>query len=274
MKRNNLDGGVSRTSRAIIRKLLPLGTLCVSAAFLLADGSGKWKHIESFKYRQEERGGTERNFVLESPLKPDMKESFTRLRIQTVGQPEFVLTNEYAWWIKPTASSKWFSRRKNAVDSQYVFGLRTLIGGIPHTLLFLIGWPFGSSPGSLHILDLIDDKAPVVILRKEELELLDIRDVNGDGIPEIVGAPCLSQEWGDHLLTYDPIHVYALQKDRPEATLSIPLSRAYNEKHYYGWVGPQCSEDWAIVLRPPSGGKPIIMRAADAEKLPQRPPEK
>ncbi|MGD0580290.1 MAG: hypothetical protein ABSC08_15335 [Bryobacteraceae bacterium] len=274
MVRSDLDRRISPIGGAFVRMLLALGTLCFSAVFTFADDAGRWKHIESFKYRQEERGGIERTFVLESPAESEMEQSFTRLRIKTVGQPEFVLTNEFAWWIKPAAFQNWFSRRKNAVNSQYVFGLRTLIGGTPHTLLFLVGWPFASSPGSLHILDLRDDQAPAVILRKEELELVGISDVNGDGFPEIIGAPCMSQEWGDHLLTYDPIHVYVLQQGRSEATLSIPLSRAYNEKHYYGWVGPQCSEDWAIVLHPPNGGKPIIMKAADAEKLRQRPPKK
>lgn len=196
-----------------------------------------------------------------------MEQSFTRLRIQTPSEPEFVLTNEYAWWIRLNRIPNWFSGRKNSVSSQYVFGLPVLIGKTPHTFLFVVGWPFGSSPGSLHILDLEGAKPPVVVLQKEELEFDGLRDLNNDGVPEIVGVPCLAQEWGDHLLTYNPIHVYALHQGGPKAELSIPLSRAYNEAHYYGWVGPDCTEDWATVLHPPGGGKPVIMKSAEAEKI-------
>jgi hypothetical protein len=38
-------------------------------------------------------------------------------------------------------------------------------------------------------------------------------------------------------------------------------------KNYYGWAGAECSDDLAIVRNPPSGGKPLIMKAKEAEKL-------
>ena len=216
----------------------------------------------------------ERTFILESPATPDMEQSFTRLRIQTPGQPEFVVLNEYAWWIKLKRIPNWFSQRKNPVNSEYVFGQQVSVRGMPHTFLFLVGWPFGSSPGSLHILDLEAAKSPRVVLQKEELEFAGLRDLDNDGTPEIIGVPCMTQEWGDHLLTYDPVHVFALRRSGLAAELSIPLSREYNEKHYYGWVGPDCSEEWAIVLHPPGGGKPIIMKSAEAEKFQRKSPKK
>ena len=123
-------------------------------------------------------------------------------------------------------------------------------------------------------MDLDGAKPPVVVLRKKELDLVGFSDVDNDGVPEVIGAPCMSQEFGDHLLTYDPLHVYAIKKGGRPAELSIPLSRAYNEAHYYGWVGPNCSEEWAVVLHPPGGGKPVIMRTAEAEKLTNRPLKK
>lgn len=130
-----------------------------------------------------------------------------------------------------------------------------------------VGWPFGSSPGSLHIVDLEGAKAPVIVLRKEELEFDGMRDLDNDGVPEIIGFPCMTQEFGDHLLSYDPIHVFALRQPGLTAELSLTISKAYNERHYYGWAGPECSEDWTVVLRPPNGGKPIIMKTKDAENL-------
>jgi len=235
----------------------------------------KWNRIETIRDRDDKSGSVERTICFESEDTSTSEEPVTRIRILTPGQPAFVLKNEFSWWIKLSDGlpGGFLAKTKNALASKYVFGLRTSISQIPHTFLFLVGWPFGSSPGSLHVLDLEATNPPAVVLRKEELELVGFRDLDGDGVPEIIGAPCMSQEFGDHLLTYDPLHVYAI-KARGRTELSIPLSRAYNEEHYYGWVGPVCSEDWAVVLHPPGGGKPTIMKTAEAEKLQGNPLKK
>lgn len=235
----------------------------------------KWNRVETFRYRPSEPGSAERTFHFESREVTEDQHPVTRLRIQTPGQPEFVLTNEFSWWIKlKNDLPNWFSKRKNVLASQYVFGLGASIGATPHIFLFLVGWPFGSSPGSLDVVDLDGAKPPVVVLREEELDLVGFSDLDNDGVPEIIGAPCMSQEFGDHLLTYDPLHVYTIKKGGRPAELSIPLSRAYNEARYYGWVGPACSEEWAVVLHPPGRGRPVIMRTAEAEKLTNRPRKK
>jgi hypothetical protein len=54
--------------------------------------------------------------------------------------------------------------------------------------------------------------------------------------------------------------------------LSLPLSKTYNLKYYYGWAGAQCSEDIAVVLHPPKGGKPRVMSTKEAEKLTEKKP--
>jgi hypothetical protein len=70
------------------------------------------------------------------------------------------------------------------------------------------------------------------------------------------------------LLTYDPFNVYKLGAiSATSATLSLPLSKSYNLKHYYGWAGVQCREDMAVVLHPPKGGKPIVMSTKEAERM-------
>jgi hypothetical protein len=72
-------------------------------------------------------------------------------------------------------------------------------------------------------------------------------------------------------VTYDPLHVYKLETTpEPELKLSLPLTREYNLKHYYGWAGPECSEKLAVVLHPPGGGKPVIMKAKEAERLSEK----
>lgn len=124
------------------------------------------------------------------------------------------------------------------------------------------------SPGSLDVIELSPDSDPKLILHKDNLGLLGLEDLNGDGTAEIIGCPCLSQTWGNGLETYDRLHVYVLSPLTGEAaTLSLPLSKAYNLKHYYGWAGPDCREDVAVVLHPPGGGKAQIMKSADAERL-------
>jgi hypothetical protein len=60
--------------------------------------------------------------------------------------------------------------------------------------------------------------------------------------------------------------------DAITATLSLPLSKDYNLKHYYGWAGAKCREDIAVVLHPPQGGKSLVMSAQKAEKLDSRKP--
>jgi len=51
----------------------------------------------------------------------------------------------------------------------------------PHTVVFLTGWPFASSADSLHIVDLEGFKPLAVLLQREELELVEVRDLNADG---------------------------------------------------------------------------------------------
>lgn len=73
---------------------------------------------------------------------------------------------------------------------------------------------------------------------------------------------------GHDFLTYDPYSVYRLPKSQSgRATYSLESSKQYNLTHYYGWVGPDCSEDYAVVLHPPGQKKPIIMKSKEAEKL-------
>ena len=97
----------------------------------------RWTRIEAFKYAPSKGGSAERTLYLESREASGGEHPVTRLRIQTPGQPDFVLTNEFYWWIKlRDALPNWFSKRKNAIASQYVFGLETSIGGEPHIFLF------------------------------------------------------------------------------------------------------------------------------------------
>ena len=228
-------------------------------------GATTWKHVATI-FGQ---GCSGRTFVLEIPVDWDAAGDFSRLRIQSPEMAEFVLTSDNGWTkYRDSIPSALRSRSRNLVNSEYLYCVSVLFGKANHTLLFVIGWAYASSPGSVHVIELESNRAPVVVFQKDEFEVRDLIDLNGDGRPEIVGLPCLSQEWGDHLLTYAPSHVYILPSGIAEkAMFSDLLSRLYNTQHSYGWAGKDCSDKLAVVLHPPGGGKPRIMEARDAEKL-------
>ena len=210
--------------------------------------------------------------VIDIPSKWNNPGDFTRIRISTPGQKEFVLTNENGWvkYVSDEASLSSELKKTNLIRSGYVLGLRAKES---RTLLFLFGYSYASSPGSLDVLEVSNNGPIRVILHRDEFGLKELRDLDGDGLAEIVGYPCLSQQWGNGLLTYDPFNVYALGVSAGvPAKISLPLSKAYNLKHYYGWAGAKCSEEFAVVLHPPNGGKPIVVSAKEAEKMTAKQP--
>ncbi len=157
-------------------------------------------------------------------------------------------------------------KRKNLVPSQYVLALEA--GNQNRALLFLLGYSYASSPGSLDVVEVSEAGDPRIVLHREEFGFADLIDLDSDHVAEVVGYPCLSQEFGNGLETYDPLNVYKLAETKgEEAQLSIPLSRSYNLKHFYGWAGAKCSENIAVVLHPPKGGKPIIVSTKEAERI-------
>ncbi|MBJ6802818.1 hypothetical protein [Geomonas propionica] len=118
----------------------------------------------------------------------------------------------------------------------------------------------------MHIIALGDDGIPKEILNLENFEIRSFAALDKDKTPELIGYPCFSQSWGPEFsfLTYDPFHVYRFGATATsEMTMDLQLTESYNRKNYYGWAGPECSEDIAVVLHPPGGGKPVVM---DAEK--------
>lgn len=229
----------------------------------------QWKQVETLHFDWAGPGQTA-TFILELPVEHEDLGDFTRLRIQTPGHPEFVLTDEdgLVKFRKGNCPSLDFCKRKNLVASDRLL-LLPVAGRRP--VLFVFGWEYASSPGSLHAIALQKDGAPYELFAEKEFSLSDFVDLDGDGLPEIIGKRCFSQGWGNDLLTYDPYSVFRLPKSQTgNATYSLELSERYNVEHYYGWVGPNCSEEYAVVLHPPGGGKPVIVKSKEAEKLFER----
>ncbi|HEY2168668.1 MAG TPA: hypothetical protein VGJ30_03525, partial [Candidatus Angelobacter sp.] len=148
---------------------------------------------------------------------------------------------------------------------KFVLFLRVTDGLPP--LAFLASLDYASDPERLHVIGL-DAAGDPKLLFNQIFHVAELADLDGDGTKEMAGLPCFSQTWGSNLLTYDPLHVYKLESTpKLELKLSVPLSQDYNLKHYYGWAGPDCSEELAVVLHPPGGGKPVIMKTEEAKKL-------
>ncbi len=231
-----------------------------------------WKTVEEFDYALKP-GQAPAHFTLQLPEKYNHPWDFTRIRIQTPGLAEFVLENEDGWVAynnqeEPSAVYADLGA-KNLVKSEYVLVLAdSRVAGEP-PLVFLRSRSYASNPERLHVIGFKPSGEPVTLINRE-LSLEAFVDLDGDGRPEIIGLPCLSQEFGHDLLTYDPYHVYKIsQPITGPIAISTELSKAYNVRHHYGWAGAECSEKLAVVLHPPSGGKPVIMDVAEAEKLMQ-----
>lgn len=243
---------------ALLIALIPAASLFVAA-------EPQWRQVAAYQFDWDGRKNVQ--FVLEQRVQ-DGPDTFARLHIRVPEHKEFTLSNANSWvpYVSDGASRSGKVRGfPNLITSKYLLVLKAADN---KAVLILVGYSYASSPGSLDILELSQTGDPRVVLHRGEFGLEDFRDLDGDGVAEVVGYPCLSQEFGNGLLTYDPFNVYKLDLNvANSATLSLPLSKEYNLKHYYGWAGAKCREDIAVVLHPPQGGKPLVMSTKKAEQL-------
>jgi hypothetical protein len=223
-----------------------------------------WKIAEEFDFDWQGNAAPA-HFKIEQ----SEEEQLSRLTIKIKGQPDFVLDNDDVWdQFKNdfTPEEKFLTRYKNLSSSKYGYVLAPASSGNRTPLLLMVTPQYGSDPGTLFVLALEGGRPRVIF--KNVFHITEFRDLDGDGVAEIAGQPCFSQGWGHDFLTYDPFHVYQLQPGQDaEFKLSLPLTEKYNREHYYGWAGPECSEQLAVVLHPPGGGKPVIVKAKEAEKM-------
>ncbi len=226
----------------------------------------QWKRVETLHFDWAGPGQTA-TLMLEVPEHSNSQGVFTRLRIRTPGHRDFLLVDDDGLvnYRKDVCSfDADVCKKRNLVASDHVLILP--VAG--RDILFVFGGAYASSPGSLHVLALDGSGVPFELLSLKEFDFVDLMESDNDRSSVIVGKKCLSQEWGHDFLTYDPFSVYRLPKSlSSKATYSLELSKQYNLTHYYGWAGPDCSEDYAVVLHPPGQKKPIIMKSKEAEKM-------
>ena len=221
---------------------------------------GKWQVIETTRFEWNKSTGSQ-TFVLEKRNDDEF-----RLRIQTVGRADFVLPIAYGVERLDDETRDKQLVADNLLTSSYLYISPKLRDRSGKPMLLVFGEPMGSDPGSLNIVALNQRGVPTVVFSSETFELTAIKDLDGDNQSEIVGLHCLTQEWGTCMTTYDPFSVYRLSAQSGKAVRSIALSKAYNLKNYYGWAGPNCSEQIAVVKCAPKG-KPKVMSAKEAKRL-------
>jgi hypothetical protein len=214
----------------------------------------EWTAVEEFDFDWPGKG-MPAHFKLE---RHTGQQEPSRLTIQIKGHKDFVLSNDDGW-VEYEADfqpqENFLKTNKNLGTSKFVLFLRVTDGLPP--LAFLASLDYASDPERLHVIGL-DAAGDPKLLFNQIFHVAELADFDGDGTKEMAGLPCFTQTWSSNLQTYDP---------KPELKLSLPLSQDYNLKHYYGWAGPDCSEDLAVVLHPPGGGKPVIMKTEEAEKM-------
>jgi hypothetical protein len=250
----------------------PVAFVFLALTFVASVSSAtQWKTVEKVRY---DWSGNKNPYELElrAPADYDAGGDYTQLLIIREGKVVLEVNDDnglakLADALSPENKSL---KKRNILKSKHLLMISSLKGRSKHPLLLLFGWAYGSSPGSLHIISLDDDGIPKEILNLETFEIRAFTDLDKDKTPELIGYPCFSQSWGpkDSFLTYDPFHVYRFGATATsEMKLDLQLTESYNRKNYYGWAGPECSEDIAVVLHPPGGGKPVVMDAEKAKAI-------
>lgn len=225
--------------------------------------ANEWVTVEEFDFNWQ--ADTPAHFKLEQ--KSDDR---SRLTIRMKGQRDFVLESadiwvEYAGNYQP--EEKFPNANRNLSSSKYALILPVSSESQAPRLVFLFGGQYASDTERLRVIAL-DPTGSAKVVFDHNFHITEFHDLDGDGISEIAGQPCFSQGWGHDFLTYDPYQVHQIVSPAgTPAKLSLPLTKEYNLKHYYGWAGPDCSEELAIVLQPPGGGKPVIVKSKEAEKM-------
>lgn len=241
-----------------------IGCLLILTAVLStpfqAQQKTNWQIVERFVYDWNGRGKT--TFILG---KGPSDNAFSRVRIEVPGEREFTIVDKDGFDVA-IGTQAWTPLRlqelsKNLIPSNKVLMLP--IGSVDdrRTAVFLIGYAYASSPGSLWVITLGEKGAPKVAYHWNEMGLRDFSDLNDDGYNEIVGYPCLSEEFGNYLVSYDPLKVFTLAPG--EHHYSLELSKNYNLKHYV-WAVPECSEKFAVLELP--GRKLQVFPMKEAER--------
>lgn len=228
--------------------------------------------MEEFDYQwKADRPAT--HFKLEIPEGYDDPGDFIRIHIQPKGRAEFVLNNDDGWveYSDPKYPDVYGKLKEhNLVQSKYVLILPYSKKPDERPLVFLRSWGYASSPERVHIIGSQPSGDPFLLFN-QEFFLVDFTDVDGDGVNEIVGKPCLGEgvgSIGSHAGTYSPYQVYKIETPIVKtAVLSASLTEQYTRQMYDGYAGPECSDEYATIHPKNKSIKPRVVAKEQFEKM-------
>ena len=270
MKAESQDAAVATPQAA---QAVATPTPEADATPFLITSSTKWNTVEEFDY-QWKTNQPSLHFKLEIPDKYNDPGDFIRIHIRPDGRPDFVLSNDDGWMEYNFGEHNglkvkdFYSElvKRNLVQSKYVLILPMSKNPDDPPLIFLRSWGYASNPERLHIIGLQPSGDPLLLFN-DYLVLDDLSDLDGDGVAEVIGLPCLIEGLSNGVGTYSPYQVYkiAFPIQKP-ATLSIPLTEQSTRQKYDGWAGPECSQKHVIVDRDDKTKKPLVMTMEEFEQ--------
>lgn len=180
--------------------------------------------------------------LLEESVVPRDADPIHRIRIRVPGRPDFIVVDERGpGAYVPVREALKFSDPA-LVSTARLPSARVLVlpvrGTSGTTVFAVFGWPYASDPYELTLVGFDRTGYPRVLFR-HDFDLTSVVDLDGDGIPELVGRLTISERYGKCSATYDPYAVYHLTGDT--ARYDPRLSQRYNDDHYV-WAGAEASE--------------------------------
>lgn len=128
-------------------------------------------------------------------------------------------------------------------------------------LLFVFGYCY---PTSQDIDVYRIDKAGITsILHRSSFWPEKIEDIDKDGVLDVIGRTCVPDVTGlqGDYGTYSPYQAISLGS---APAINEEMTKAYNLKHYYGYIGPECSHDYLVI---DVKGQKMIVKEKDAKRL-------
>jgi hypothetical protein len=230
-----------------MRLLLGLIATCVAATGVAtAAPEGVWRRIESVSVGGAHVLTIEQNRRSEDT--PRLRIGGPAPRSMIIAPEGGLVTVKVGLGARPVMAA-------NRLLSRYVYATPRLTDLAGKPLLVVFGQAFVSDPGSIRVIGFDRAGDPRVLLSHETFQLQRIVDLDRDGVAELVGPRSFSQSSTPCLWTYDPYAVFKLAHASGRFEYSEPLSKAYNERHYFGWAGPNGSEAISVNRCAKGGGR-------------------
>ncbi len=147
-------------------------------------------------------------------------------------------------------------RKLTVVQSQNIFALRI---DSASTAVLLFGVQYASSPGQLTVLKVLRDTVRIVY--RDDISISSITDVDGDGVPDLIGAQYIEAWEADSVRyeTYNPYEIVSLASFR---SVDQSIVNRYNDEHYFGTPQDRTTGPYVVVRL--KNRKPFIMSEAEA----------